>query len=159
MLKRKELLYDCKNVAYVESDVMRVDDEHAKHQIADIGEEGNVDRVTRIFDLTFAQIVEACYPYSKTPVEQESYIDDRFQETQAYVVALLVPDDFSQTTVVLLERLMHELMVARALADWLSITNPEASAKWAAKAEELTQDIRSNLNGRCGRVRKTQTPF
>lgn len=158
-LKRSELLYDCKNLGYVEADVMQTDDEHARHQAADIGEDGNVDRVTRVLDLTFSQIVELCYPYSKVPVEQTVSIDDSFQERQAYVVALLVPDDFSATTVVLLERLMHELMVARVMADWLAITKPDAAAKWTDKGDELEQDIRSNLNGRVGRVRKTQTPF
>ncbi len=159
VLKRQELLYDCKNLGFIESDVMRVEDEHSRHQVADIGEDGNVDRVTRIFDLTFAKIVELCYPYSKIPVEDESFIDDRFREAKVYAVDLLVPDDFSQTTLILLERLMHELMVARVMEDWLGITNPEASAKWAVKAEGLEEDIRTHLNGRCGRVRKTQTPF
>ena len=49
--KREELLYDCKNYAYVEGDVMKTDDAHDRHQVQDIAEVGNVDRLTRVFDL------------------------------------------------------------------------------------------------------------
>lgn len=48
--EREQLLYDIKNNAYVESHVMAPETEHAKHMVADVGEEGNVDRVTRVLD-------------------------------------------------------------------------------------------------------------
>lgn len=157
--KREELLYDCKNLGYIEGDVMRTQDEHDRHQVMDIGEDGNVDRVTRILDLAIAQCVEMCYPYSKLPVEDVTEMDDTLTETNAYVVQLLVPDDFSQTTVTLLERLIHELLVCRVMADWMSITKPESKANWEGKIEGLEAEILGNLNSRCGRVRRTQTPF
>jgi hypothetical protein len=156
---RDELLYDCKNLGYVEGDVMRTQDEHDRHQVMDIGEDGNVDRVTRMLDLAFAQCVELCYPYSKVPVEEDTYMDDTLEETDEYIMQLLVPDDFSQTTVTLLERLIHELLVSKVMADWMSITKPESKANWQEKVEELEKGIRTNLDGRCGRVRRTQTPF
>lgn len=157
--KREELLYDCKNLGYVEGDVMRTQDEHDRHQVMDIGEDGNVDRVTRILDLGIAHCVELLYPYSKVPVEDETYMDDTLEDTDEYIVQLLVPDDFSQTTVTLLERLIHELLVDMVMADWMSITKPESKANWQEKIEQVETEIRTNLNGRCGRVRRTQTPF
>lgn len=157
--KREELLYDCKNLGFIEGDVMQVQSAHDRHQVMDIGEDGNVDRVTRVLDLAIAQCVELCYPYSKVPVEEETSMDDTLKETETYVVRLLVPDDFSQTTVVLLERLIHELLVSKVMADWTSITKPESKSNWQEKIESLESDIRRNLNGRCGRVRRTLTPF
>ena len=53
--KREELLYDIRNNAYVEGDVMQVNDAHDRHQVQDIGEEGNIDRVTRVLDLAHAE--------------------------------------------------------------------------------------------------------
>jgi hypothetical protein len=165
---RDELLYDIKNYAYIEGDVMKTDDEHDRHQVMDIGEEGNIDRVTRVLDLAIAECIELCYPYSKINVpdtsqddeeEEVMSLDDTLEETPAYVVRLLVPDDFSQTTVNLLRRLIHELLVYKVVADWMSITNPDKAALWQAKVADTEEAIRTNLNCRVGRVRRTMTPF
>lgn len=59
------------------------------------------------------------------------------------MVELHVPDTMSQTTMHLLSRLIHEYMVYRVLADWLSITNAEAAANWDAKAEAAKDEIES----------------
>ena len=157
--KREELLYDCKNYAYVEGDVMKTDDAHDRHQVQDIAEVGNVDRLTRVFDLAIAECVEFCYPYSKVDVEDNTDMNDVLENTEEYVVNLMVPDDFSQTTATLLERYIHEFLVCRALGDWFSITYPDKSATWLAKAEDAQEQITYNLNHRIGRVRRTQTPF
>ena len=65
---REQLLYDIKNNAYVESHVMAPETEHAKHMVADVGEEGNVDRVTRVLDLGISMCREMLYPWSKKEI-------------------------------------------------------------------------------------------
>lgn len=148
LFKRSELLYDIKNYAYVEGDVMQVNTEHDRHQVQDIGETGNIDRVTKVLDLAYAESVEALFPYTKQDVEQvtemdnmptvvydeepsdeggdEVFTNEKPEETksQDYEIQLLVPDAYSKTTVTLLVRYIHEYMVCRVLADWMSITNP-----------------------------------
>jgi hypothetical protein len=157
--KREEILYDCRNYAYVEGDTMKTQDEHDRHQVMDIAEDGNVDRVTRVLDLAFADCVELCYPYSKVEATDETALDDTLQERDTLVLNMLVPDDFSQTTVELLRRLIHELLVYKVMADWTSHTKPESEEKWAKKAEEVEEKISSSLNYRVGRVRRTLSPF
>lgn len=156
---RSQILYDCGNLAYVEGDVMKTEDEHDRHQVMDIVEDGNVDRVTRVLDLTFEQCVELCYPYAKEPVESETALDDVFEETEKYVLRLTVPAGFSVTTANLLTKLIHELLVYRVMADWMSITKPDAEAKWVAKAEDMEGNITGTLNMRVGRVRRKLQPF
>lgn len=159
---REQLLYDIKNLAYVEGDVLSDEAQHSKHQVQDIGEEGNVDRVTRMLDLALAHCVEALYPFSKVDVESGVVLDDTLTETPTYTVELLVPDDFSDTTAKYLEQLIHNLLVYLVLADWMSIANvanPKSAANWAAKAQDLEDEIKSKLNARTGRVRKFQSPF
>lgn len=159
---REQLLYDIKNLAYVEGDVLPDEAQHSKHQVQDIGEEGNVDRVTRMLDLALAHCVEALYPFSKVDVESGVVLDDTLTETPTYTVSLLVPDDFSDTTAKYLEQLIHNLLVYYVLADWMSIANvanPKSAANWAAKAQDLEDEIKSKLNARTGRVRKFQSPF
>ena len=189
--KREELLYDIRNNAYVEGDVMLVKTEHDRHQVQDIGEDGNIDRVTRVLDLAPAECEEALFPYTKENVEQETEMDDTptfveptadaegtvagSEETLAeeeftddtpvvkptgdYVIRLLVPDEYSKTTVRLIVRYIHEYMVCRVLADWLSITNPPAAANWKAKQDEALEGMKEAVNFRTVRVRRTQTPF
>lgn len=137
---RSQLLYDIKNYAYVEADVMGEDKQHAQHVLADIGEEGNVDRVSRILAVVHADVIEMLYPYTKQePVEEE--IDDCLWAPEYYVVEMSVPETMSRTSLHLLSRLIHEFMVYRVLSDWLSITNPQAAQNWAIKAEATKEEI------------------
>lgn len=156
--KRDELLYDIKNMGFVEGDTKKVDSEHERHQVMDVGEDGNVDRVTRVLDLTFSECVELCYPYSKKAVAEDMAKDDTLTEGD-YVMVLTLPDTFSETTVDLIKNSIHELMVCRALADWMSITKKEAAADWEKKAEAARTTVWSKINGRVGRVRRKLNPF
>lgn len=159
---REQLLYDIKNIAYVEGDVLSDESQDSKHQVQDIGEDGNIDRVTRMLDLAMAHCAEVLYPFSKVDVENGLVLNDNLTETSAYTLTLLVPDDFSDTTAKYLEQLIHNLLVYLVLADWMSIANvanPKSAANWAAKAEDAESEIKSKLNARAGRVRKFQSPF
>lgn len=181
--KREELLYDIRNNAYVEGDVMQAKTEHDRHQVQDIGEDGNIDRVTRLLDLAYAESVEALFPYTKQDVEQvtemdnmptvvydeepsdeggdEVFTNEKPEETksQDYEIQLLVPDAYSKTTVTLLVRYIHEYMVCRVLADWMSITNPPSAPRWKEKEQEMLEAMKEAVNFRTKRVRRTQTPF
>lgn len=156
---RENLLYDIKNYAWVEGDIMNVDDENTRHQVIDIAEDGNVDRVTRMLDLAHAECVEFMYPYTKEPCADEQTTNNNLPETPQYVIEMLVHEDFSQTTIDLLAKLIHEYMICRVLGDWFRITYPTNQSGWELKAEDIKQQIRTRLHARCGRVRRTQTPF
>lgn len=159
---REQLLYDIKNLAYVEGDVLPDEAQHSKHQVQDIGEDGNIDRVTRMLDLALARCRERLYPYTKVPVESGETLDDVLMDYEIYTIDMLVPDDFSQTSTQYLEQLIHNLLVYLVLADWMSIANvanPGSAANWAAKAQDVEDEVKSALGRRGGRVRKFQSPF
>ncbi len=153
--KREELLYDIKNYAYVESHVMAPETEHAKHMVADVGEEGNVDRMTRVIDLGVSMCREMLYPWAKKDIVNTE-LDDTLKERQQYVIAMNVPSTLSQTTLRLVERLIHEYLVCRGVADWLSITNPAKSETWLSKAAEAESEIRVAIHSRTERKRIRQ---
>lgn len=151
---RSELLYDIRNYAFIEGDVLGEDKQHAQHVLVDIGEEGNVDRVSRILAVVHAAIIELLYPYTKQlPIEEE--IDDCLFAPEEYVIEMHVPETMSRTTMHLLSKLIHEYMVYRVLADWLAITNPEAAANWMNKAERVEDEINRTKNQRGVYIRKT----
>lgn len=148
----KALLYDIRNGAYVESDVMKDageqrDNTHARHVTADIGEAGNVNRVRRILDVVHQEVKDLLYPYTKEEVVAE-VISDQPLEPDSYDVVLTVPVTMSRTTMQLLSKLIHEYMVARVLADWLSSTNEGAAAVWAEKADKKKTEISAAKNKR-----------
>ena len=134
ILKREQLLYDIKNYCYIEGDIMPEDTQHSRHMVQDVGEEGNVDRVTRILDLAHADVVESLYPFTQLEIHHP-VVDDRLREKPVYGIFLNVPESYSQTTLNLLGGLIHELMVCIAIADWMSITNPPKEETWKRKAE------------------------
>lgn len=158
IFKRDQLLYDIKNNAFIEGSVMETESNHNRHMVQDVGEEGNVDRVTRVLDLAIARCRELLYPYTKREIDRPA-LDDRLKERPTYGIVLTVPKGFSQTSLTLLERLVHEYLVCKAVSDWLSITNPPKAQTWEVKAEDALTEIRSNLNARIARTRIRPHPF
>lgn len=157
--KRSELLYDIRNYAFVEGDIMSPSEENARHQTLDIGEDGNIDRVSRVLGLAHAECVEFLYPFTKTAVEEEESRNDILDAPEEYVITLSVPDTFSKSTCDLLERYIHEYLVCRALADWLTVTKPQAAANWLAKTEDAKDEILGAKSIRMKRVRRGMSPF
>jgi hypothetical protein len=151
---RSELLYDIKNYAFVEADVMGEERQHGQHVLAEIGEEGNVDRVNRILAVVHAAAIEMLYPYTKVEPQEEE-IDDIMITPESYDIEMQVPLSMSRNSLLLLSRLIHEYMVYRVLADWLSITNPEAAANWMMKAEATETEIGRAKNRRGVMTRKS----
>lgn len=52
----QQIFYDLRNYAYIEAHLLGHDDEHARHMIADICEDGNIDRVKATLDIAHAEI-------------------------------------------------------------------------------------------------------
>ena len=157
--ERKELLADIKNYAYIEWDTMKRDNDHDRHMVADIVEKGNVERVTRVLDLTFAHIVELCYPYTKKWAKPKSSRDDEYEEEDEYVMYMTIPETFSETTLNYLEKLIHNLLVNAVLADWFSMTKPESAANWATKTNALEDAIVTSLTHRYRPLTRKSSPY
>ena len=157
--KRSELLYDIRNYAYVEGDIMDTQNEHAQHQTFDVAEDGNIDRVSRVLGLAHSECVEFLYPYTKVEVDETEERDDILDAPDEYVIEMKVPETFAKSTCNILERYIHEYLICRALADWFSITKPESAANWRAKAQEAYEGIMTSKTLRTKRTRRGMSPF
>lgn len=159
---REQLLYDIKNYAYIEGHVWGEDSpeiRHAQHTLVEIGEEGNIDRVNRILEVVHAAVIEMLYPYTKQEPLNDEVICDRMWTPDKYQIKMKVPATMSRTTLHLLNKLIHEFMVARVIYDWLSITHPEAAKNWLEKAFEAADEINSIKNSRTGVLRRPSYPL
>lgn len=156
---RSELLYDIKNNAYVEGDLIPSDGEHNRHQTFDVGEDGNVDIATRTLNLAYTECVDMLYPFTKKDVECGTTKDNVLKEPFDYVIEMHVPEGFSQTTVDYLENLIHDYLVIRVLIDWLGMTHPDRKAHWQEKLLSVRDKIEACKNLRTGRLRRTLSPW
>lgn len=156
---REQLIYDIKNYAYIEGHVWGEGNQHAQHILVEIGEEGNVDRVNRILEVVHAAAIEMLYPYTKQEPLDGEIICNRMWTPDEYQIKMEVPVSMSRTTLHLLNKLIHEFMVARVIHDWLSITHPDAARNWLEKALDATEEINSVKNSRTGVLRRPSHPL
>lgn len=161
LLRREQLMYDIKNCLWIEGSVMPDETPaHNRHIVQDGGEDGNVDRISRVLDLCHSEVKEVLYSYTKHAIH-DAEVENRLREPQTYGIVMSVPEDYSQTTLLYLEKLVHEYMVCRAVEDWLSITNPGKAEIWRMKAEEMLRGIRQKAWKRMerGSGRRRVSPF
>ena len=153
---REQLLYDIKNLCYVEGHIMEdgTSDE-VRHTVQDVGETGNEDRVIRVLDMAHADVVERLYPFTEREIDSP-VLDDRLRDKPVYGIVLNVPQTFSQTTFNLLGKLIHELLVCTSVADWMSITNSAKEEAWRRKIESVHIRINQVKSRRTGRTRLRQ---
>lgn len=156
---REELLLDIENYTFVTGDIMPVEDEHLKHQVFDVAQDGNEDLATRVLNLAHSECVESLYPYTKTPCIQDETLDDKLVVPEQYEIELALPEQFSRTTVLLLRELIHDYFVCRVLVEWLGITCPTAQPFWKERLELLMGRMKRALLGRRKPLRRGQSMF
>ena len=159
ILYRKSLLYDISNIAYIVADSAPDLDEKTRSVITDICEEGNVDRVTRIMNRAYNDLLNRLYAYTKERVLEENKINDLFSEPLEYKIQMMVPEDFSKTTVSALSEYLHEYMVDVVLVEWLSITKKDEVGIWQEKADAVLGRARSMINDRVGAIKRKLSVF
>lgn len=156
--KRDQLIYDVENYAYIEGSIMKTERAHERHTVQDAGQEGNKDRISRVLDLYVAQARELLYVYTKHKIRRP-WLNNILKDPAIYGIVLDLPVDFSQTTLNLLERLIHEYIVCGAVADWMSITNPEKAEIWLRKSDGAKEEIQSHTGRRMSKTRRKLSPF
>jgi hypothetical protein len=157
--RRAELIQDVENYAFVAGDIMEVQDEHQKHQVFDVAQDGNDELITRVLNLAHVECLEALYPYTKAPCIHDERLDDILVVPEQYEIGLTLPEDFSRTTVLLLREVIHDYFVCRVLVEWLGITCPSAQPYWKERLETLKSKMKISLLGRRKPLRRGQSMF
>lgn len=156
---RDELLYDISSYSFVTGDIMPTEDEHQRHQVFDVAQDGNEDLATRMLNLAHAECIESLYPYTKVSCIKDEKLDDKLAVPERYEIELALPKEFSRTTVVLLRELIHDYFVCRVLGEWLGTTYPTAQPYWKERFEELKTRMQQALLGRRKPLRRKQSMF
>lgn len=146
--KRSSLLYDIRNIGFVEGDSMATEDDHDRHLMMDIGEDENADRVTRTMDLAFSECVNSLYPYAKNLISDGEVITDDFVETEKYSVVLTIPEEFSRPTALMVKEYIHDYIVSMAVRDWIEILGKDKYLieVWTSKVSNIKSKIVTAMN-------------
>ena len=168
-LQKKELVFDIKNTAavYADSISSSVEDSHSIHNIYDVGEDGNRDKLARILDSAVEDCNEMLFRYTKMEIlgggfdsnEWEECIGSPTNEEEAYYLAMRIPQGFSKTSVHTMTVYIHDYIVNQCLYEWLMIVYPDGADRFLALAEEKKQKIKGASNRSAGRARITLHPF
>ena len=155
---RERLLYDISNCCYIEGSIMETESAHERHMVQGAVEEGNVERIMRVLDLNVARCREYLYGFTKCDVERAE-LDNSLGNVTTYGIVLKLPWSYSQTTLDLLERLVHEYLVSGTVYEWLSITDTKKADVWREKWKEAEDGIEKCMHSRRERVRRKVHPF
>lgn len=168
-LLKKELVYDIKNTAYTYADSISssVADPHLIHNIYDVGEDGNRDKLARILDSAIEDCREMLFRYTKMEMlgggfdsnEWEECIGSPTNEEESYYLAMRMPNGFSQTSVHTMMVYIHDYIVNQCLYEWLMIVYPDGADRFWALVEDKKQKIKDASNRSAGRPRIRLHPF
>ena len=168
-LQKKELVFDIKNTAavYADSISSSVVDSHSIHNIYDVGEDGNRDKLARILDSAVEDCNEMLFRYTKMKMlgggfdsnEWEECIGSPTNEEEAYYLAMRIPQGFSKTSVHTMTVYIHDYIVNQCLYEWLMIVYPDGADRFLALAEDKKQKIKEASNRSAGSARIALHPF
>ena len=168
-LLKHEIVHDIKNTAYTYADSISssVADPHLIHNIYDVGEDGNRDRLARILDSAVEDCREMLYRYTKMEMlgggfdsdEWEECIGSPTNEEEAYYLALRMPKGFSKTSVHTMMVYIHDYIVYQCLYEWMMIVYPDGADRFWALAEEKQQKIKDASNRSAVKARIALHPF
>lgn len=168
-LLKKELVYDIKNTAYTYADSISssVADPHLIHNIYDVSEDGNRDKLARILDSAIEDCRELLFRYTKMEMleggfdsnEWEECIGSPTNDEDAYYLAMRMPSGFSKTSVHTMTVYIHDYIVNQSLYEWLMIVYPDGADRFWALAEDKKNKIKDASNRSAGRVRIALHPF
>lgn len=167
--RKDELVYDIKNTAFVFADSIKTDDidPHTLHNIFDVGEGGNRDKLARILDATVEDCREMLFRFTKLEMsgggfdsnEWEECVGSPANEEDCYYLAMLMPDGFSYRSVHSMTVYIHDYIVNQSLYEWLMIVYPNGSDRFWALAEEKKQKIKDAANRSAKHCRIRLHPF
>ena len=152
-LRKDELLYDIKNTAYVFADSRKDDDKepHGLHNIYDVCEDGNIDKVARLMDSAVEDCKELLFSMTRAKATSGGFVSDEWEEVtgspcndeDCYYLALRVPWSFSATSARSMMVYAHEYIVNRVLYKWMLLAYSDGAQTFGMLAEHARESLKT----------------
>ena len=179
VIDTESLIHDIRSKAFVVADLTGMDEGsgESRHQTADIGSGANLALLRRDLDLAWHEIEDlffafmdhdgndgndgrpGCCQHGWPGGVDYGTVDNSAPIAPMYELKLLLPAGVTESTVRYWRTLMHEYLVAYALASWFGIVNPDRQAKFLVDVDRLREQIRSSMTRRTQRVHRPGRPF
>ncbi len=138
IIKSSEVIADIKSAAWLESELHPELNLHRRHEMADICEKGNIERVWRIFGVRIAEIRLALLKILH-PKKHLSHTND-LENPDRWHFCFLFP--IPKDKVVFIKEKIHEYLVASVMADRTEVIIPSASPIWQERADAALSALR-----------------
>lgn len=157
-IKTSEILDDVRSAAWLESELHPELDRHRRHEMADICEKGNIERVWRVSAISVAEVRMAL----SRVLRQESRVvhDNSLERPDRWdfrFICMLPPSILAY-----IKEKTHEYVVARVMADRAAVIIPAASSVWEERAKTALlslADVSSTIRLTYGPVRRPLWPL
>lgn len=168
-LVKDELIHDIKNTAFAFADSLKTDDvdAHVLHNVFDVGEDGNRDKLARILDSAIEDCREILFRFCKIEMtdggfdsnEWEDCVGSPVNKEDSYYLVMNMPKEFSKTSIHTITVYIHDYVVNQALYEWLMVVYPSGADSFWALADEKRKKIKEAAIRSTGRSRIKLHPF
>lgn len=153
-----EVLDDIRSAAWLESELHPELDRHRRHEMADICEDGNIERVWRVLALAEAEIRLALHRilYEKITLRADNSLD--CPESWQF---RFLPEPAPSLLSFIREKI-HEYMVTRVMADRMGVLIRDSATIWEERVKEALAALNQAAAGAqlsSGSVRRPLWPM
>lgn len=143
-LKKKEILYDIENTAYLVGDSRSTGENHEQvSKIQNSGEEGDRNFILRSIDTAFNKVKENLSRYI---IEVKKSADnDLMLATGDLTLTLNVVDMFNEASTESLKSSAHDYIVSASLRDWFANVKPDEMPIYVARVDSAYRSMLSAL--------------
>ena len=129
---------DLRSAAWLEQELHPEEDRHRRHQMADICEQDNVERVWRVLGNAVAELRIRLMKILHHEKDISSDNDLRCPAEWTFRFLFRLP----VSTKVYIKEKIHEYLVAKVMADRTATIIPAAAGIWEQRAEETLSSLR-----------------
>lgn len=160
-LKKKELLYDIDNIAYITGDILGDADTTPKYRsdIQSTREPWGKSIIIRALDRAFYHLRAKLTAYTKSDTREDMDVTDAPKDLENYVLTLYVPQEVSESNIDGVACAAHNYLVYSALCDWFEKLKKDERDLYLFKLKEEMDLIKHYLTLRTKPMRLRQSPF
>lgn len=156
-IESPEVMADLRSAAWLESELHEDLTLHRRHEMADICEEVNIEKIWRVLGLCDAEVRMAIRRILTGPCPMNGTDSIERPERWEYPLAAGIGSE----TATLVKEKIHDYFVAKAMADRAEVIIPGCAPVWQRRAAEalvsLSECAASKIRG--ARVRRNMCPF
>ena len=138
-IRSDSVLAEVRSAAWLEQELHPEIDRHRRHQMADICEDDNAERVWRVLGVAVAELRLALLRIMR-PEKDQSHVNNT-ERPDKWRFSLLFP--LPQATVGWIREKIHEYLVASVMADRAAVIIPQCAGIWSGRATEALAQLRN----------------